>query len=91
VGGENALTTLALGTGGHVFLPTIGAELDNAFSDILRELRTQYLIGYYPKDLPPTKDRFHKVQMKVTSPGLRVSTRNGYYGEFEDSTRIQGR
>lgn len=91
VGGENALTTLASGTGGRVFLPTIGAELDNAFSDILRELRTQYLIGYYPKDMPPTKDRFHKVQVRLTSPGLRVFTRSGYYGEFEDSTRIQGR
>ena len=91
VGGENALTTLAAGTGGRVFLPTIGAELDGAFSDILRELRTQYLIGYYPKDLPPSKDRFHKVQVKVSSPNLRVLTRSGYYGEFEDSTRIQGR
>lgn len=91
VGGENALTTLASGTGGRVFLPTVGAELDNAFSDILRELRTQYLIGYYPKDLPITKDRFHKVQLKLNSPSLRVFTRSGYYGEFEDSTRIQGR
>ena len=91
VGGENALATLAAGTGGRVFLPTVGTELDNAFADILRELRTQYLIGYYPKDLPPTKDRFHKVQVKVNSPNLRVLTRSGYYGEFEDSTRIQGR
>jgi Ca-activated chloride channel family protein len=91
VGGENALTTLASGTGGRVFLPTVGTELDNAFSDILRELRTQYLIGYYPKDMPLTKDRFHKVQLKLNSPSLRVFTRSGYYGEFEDSTRIQGR
>ena len=27
-------------------------------------------------------DRFHRVQVKVTNPGLRVLTRNGYYGEF---------
>ena len=45
VGGENALTTMALGTGGRTFLPTIGPQLDAAFSDIIRELRTQYLLG----------------------------------------------
>lgn len=91
VGGENALTTLAAGTGGRVFLPSLGAELDKAFDDILRELRTQYLIGYYPKDLPATKDRFHRVQVKLNDVRLRVLTRSGYYGEFEDSTRIQSR
>jgi Ca-activated chloride channel family protein len=85
VGGENALTTLAAGTGGHVFTPNLGAQLDRAFDDILRELRTQYLIGFYPKDVPPTKDRFHTlkviVQSTPTNRGLRVTTRSGYYGE----------
>ncbi len=28
IGGENALTTLAAGTGGRVFTPSVGAELD---------------------------------------------------------------
>jgi Ca-activated chloride channel homolog len=89
VGGENALTTLAAGTGGRVFTPSLGAQLDRAFDDILRELRTQYLIGFYPKDVPPSRDRFHT--LKVTVPGvasnrgLRVSTRSGYYGEANES------
>jgi len=91
VGGENALTTLAAGTGARVFFPGTGAELDRAFDDILRELRTQYLIGYYPKDVPAAKDRFHNVQLKLSDPHLRVLTRSGYYGEFEDSTRIPSR
>jgi Ca-activated chloride channel family protein len=85
VGGENALTTLAAGTGGHVFTPNLGAQLDRAFDDILRELRTQYLIGFYPKDVPPAKDRFHTLKVTVQSTsanrGLRVTTRSGYYGE----------
>jgi len=89
VGGENALTTLAAGTGGHVFTPSLGAQLDRAFDDILRELRTQYLIGYYPKDVPPTKDRFHTlkvtVQSNLANRGLRVTTRSGYYGESNES------
>lgn len=79
IGGENALTGLAQSTGGRVFAPSLGAELDTAFSDILRELRTQYLIGYYPRNVPTTKDRFHRVRVTVDKPGLRVQTRTGYY------------
>jgi Ca-activated chloride channel family protein len=85
VGGENALTTLSLGTGGHVFLPTLGAELDKAFTQLIDDLRTQYLLAYYPKDVPLTKNRFHSLQVRVSNPALRVLARNGYYGEAEGS------
>jgi Ca-activated chloride channel family protein len=83
IGGENALTTLAAGTGGRNFSPTLGSELDEAFQEILRDLRTQYLVGYYPKGIPPSKERFHKVRVTVDRPGLRALTRTGYYGDSE--------
>lgn len=83
VGGENALTTMAQWTGGRVFAPTVGAALDQAFTDIIRELRTQYMLAFYPKDVPLTKDRFHKLEIKVRRADLRVTARNGYYGESE--------
>jgi Ca-activated chloride channel family protein len=83
IGGENALTTLAAGTGGRNFSPTLGSELDEAFQEILRDLRTQYLVGYYPKGIPPSKDRFHRVRVTVNRPNLRVLTRTGYYGDSE--------
>lgn len=79
IGGENALAGLAAGTGGRVFLPSGSAELDTAFAEILRELRTQYLIGYYPKDVPPGDRPFHSLHVEVKRPGLRVSARSGYY------------
>jgi Ca-activated chloride channel family protein len=82
-GGEHALTSLAKGTGGRVFEPTLGEALDQAFADLLRELRTQYLLGYYPKGVPPGKDRFHRLEVKVGRPDLRVLSRSGYYGEAE--------
>ncbi len=85
IGGENALTTLAAGTGGRVFMPSLGAALDRAFDDILRELRTQYLIGFYPRDVPPAKDRFHTLQVSVSGRNLRVLTRSGYYGESNEA------
>ncbi|MEK7406023.1 MAG: VWA domain-containing protein [Acidobacteriota bacterium] len=81
VGGENALAGLAAGTGGRVFFPSVGAMLDIAFADILRELRTQYLLGYYPKNVPPSKDAFHRVEVRLSRPHLRALARNGYYEE----------
>jgi len=92
IGGENALTTLAAGTGGHVFAPSVGAALDKAFSDIILALRTQYLLAFYPKDVPLTKNRFHQLEVHVQRPGLQVSARSGYYGEATgDSNSRPGR
>jgi Ca-activated chloride channel homolog len=84
-GGENALTTLSQRTGGRVFEPSLGAALDQAFDQILRDLRTQYLIAYYPRNVPLTKERFHSLDIALLKPGLQVKARNGYYGEAQQS------
>jgi Ca-activated chloride channel family protein len=84
-GGENALTTLAARTGGRVFAATLGNELDAAFAALIHDLRTQYLLAYYPKNVPLTKNRFHRLDVRVQRPELRVLARTGYYGESEDS------
>jgi Ca-activated chloride channel family protein len=83
LGGEHALITMAMGTGGRVFEPALGAALDTAFSDIIKDLRTQYLLAYYPKNVPLTKNRFHHLLVRTHRPDLRVTSRNGYYGEAE--------
>ncbi len=83
IGGEHALATMAQRTGGRVFAPALGEQLDAAFSEILHDLRTQYLLAYYPKNVPPAKDPFHRTEVKVKRGGLRVSARSGYYGESE--------
>ena len=36
---------MAQWTGGRVFAPTVGAALDQAFTDIITELRTQYMLA----------------------------------------------
>lgn len=89
-GGENALTIMAKGTGGRTFLQTAGTELDKTFAEIVAELRTQYLMGFYPHGVPLTKDPFHKLELRLQSPELRVSARNGYYGEAEGATGTPG-
>ena len=81
-GGEHALETLAASTGGRAFYPTVGAQLDRAFADILRDLRTQYLLGYYPARVPVGDGSYHTVRVEIPKrPELRISTRTGYYGE----------
>jgi Ca-activated chloride channel family protein len=83
IGGENALTFMAQSTGGSAFFPSLGASLDRTFSDIIAELRTEYLLGFYPHAVPLTKDRYHKLAVHVKQPNLQVSARSGYYGEAE--------
>jgi len=89
IGGENALATMAARTGGRVFAPSVGPKLDAAFSEILNDLRTQYLLGFYPKNVPPSRDRFHRLEIRLKRPGLQVQARNGYYGDSAPATGIR--
>jgi Ca-activated chloride channel family protein len=81
IGGEHTLMQFASNTGGRVFYPSSFAELDKAFAEILLDLRTQYLVGYYPKGLPADAPRFRPVKINVKRADLRASTRSGYYGD----------
>jgi Ca-activated chloride channel homolog len=79
LGGEHALATLATSTGGRIFNPQGFNQLDRVFSDILQELRTQYLIGFYPKDVAEKPGSFHPVKISTHDQNLKVSARAGYY------------
>jgi Ca-activated chloride channel family protein len=79
IGGEHALATLAASTGGRIFNPSGFNQLDEAFADIIHELRTQYLIGFYPKDVKEEPRRFHPVGVSVRQPGMKTIARSGYY------------
>lgn len=47
---KNFLTRLATETGGKVYFPNSVSELNQIAADISNELRTQYVISYYPTD-----------------------------------------
>ena len=80
IGGEHALETLSHSSGGRMFYPTV-EQLDRTFADILRELRTQYLIGYYPHGPLAGDGKFHRIRLELPRrQDLRISTRAGYYG-----------
>ncbi len=80
LGGERALDGLTADTGGRVFTPSI-KQLDAAFADILRDLRTQYMLGYYPRGLPTEPPDFRPVKVELKRKDLRATTRAGYYGD----------
>jgi Ca-activated chloride channel family protein len=84
-GGEAFLTYIAHGTGGRPFFPEPNAQLDKAFTEIVDDLRTEYVLGFYPHDVPLTKDKWHKLEVRERTGKLQVFARNGYYGEAESS------
>ena len=52
-------------------------EIRPAFHGILEELREQYVLGYYPKDLQHDGS-WRKVKVKVDRSGVRLLAREGY-------------
>ncbi len=72
---QDSLRTLAEETGGYAAVNW--NNLDNALNRIVQANSTYYVLGYYPAVV--TKDgRFHKIEVRVKRPGLRVSARKGY-------------
>ena len=62
--GEHALITITDSTGGAMFFVNDMSQLNQIFARIDRELRTQYLLGYYPQPVPPPGSYRH-VQLVV--------------------------
>jgi Ca-activated chloride channel family protein len=82
LGGEHALITLAEQTGGKSFYVSDGG-LNKAFAQVSDDLRTQYLIGYYPQNQEPGRI-FHRIEVKVpraATQDFNVRHKTGYYGD----------
>jgi Ca-activated chloride channel homolog len=75
--GEHALITITDSSGGAVFILDTLSQLDAMFDRIDRDLRTQYLLGYYPNPVPPSGSDRH-VQVKVAT-GDTVRYRKEYF------------
>lgn len=81
-GGEHALIQLSADTGGKYFYATSVPQLDDAFRQISDELRTQYLLAYYPSHRLSDSD-YRRIQVTAHNlPGgakCFVRHRTGYY------------
>ena len=72
------LTRLADETGGRMFYIREIGELENVYSQIQRELRSQYLIAYQSTNTSE-EDTFRVVDLEVARQGVEVKTLSGYY------------
>jgi Ca-activated chloride channel family protein len=82
IGGEHALIQLSEDTGGKYYYANSMSQLDDAFRQISDELRTQYLLAYYPSQRL-SNSQFRRVQVSVSGPQdsatYLVRHRAGYY------------
>ena len=76
--GDAVLKKYSDETGGRVIEVTRAKDTAQAFQEIAEELRTQYLLGYTPKN-----DRhdgsFRKIRVNVRGHNYKVQARRGYY------------
>jgi len=81
-GGEHALIQLSQDTGGKYFYATTLPQLDEAFRTISDELRTQYLLAYYPAQRLADSD-YRRIEVRLSGvPGgadYQTRHRAGYY------------
>ncbi len=81
VGGEHALMEISRETGGKYYYATSVDSLEKAFQQISNELRTQYLLAYYPSRRLTDSD-FRKIRVSIVgaeNQDYRARHRAGYY------------
>jgi VWFA-related protein len=72
---QDTLRELAEQTGGLASVNT--NDVTPAFERIVEANSRYYVLGYYPPN-HPRDGRFHKIEVKVKRPGVRVAARRGY-------------
>ena len=86
-GGEHALIQISEDTGGKYYYATSMPQLDEAFRQISDELRTQYLLAYYPSQRL-SNSQFRRIQVGLTGQSeptsYHVRHRAGYYTTKSD-------
>jgi VWFA-related protein len=71
------LRKLADRSGGQLYRADSVASLPQAFAAIAAELRTQYLLGYYPTNKNDNA-AYRKIQVKTSRKDIAIRSRRGY-------------
>jgi VWFA-related protein len=82
---RGALKDLAQRTGGRAFFPDKKFDLNAAFAEIEKELRTQYLIAYSSTN-KKRDGSYRQISIEITNPDLKkekleIRHRPGYYAK----------
>ncbi len=76
--GKKILQQISKETGGGYFEVSKKKPVDQIYSHIEEELRSQYSIGY-TSDRPDSEAGFRRIQLSTKQKGLIVQARDGYY------------
>jgi VWFA-related protein len=66
-------------TGGQLYSFATDKALENAITDIGKDLNSQYLLSYTPNPETSKEPGFHTIKVDVNRPGLKVRVRPGYW------------
>ena len=80
--GERSMIYLTRETGGKTFPVASPEALRESLARIGEELRTQYLLGYYPRH-EREPEKFRRIRIEVDLAGAQVRARSGYYAAVE--------
>jgi len=75
-------------TGGVAFFPRTLDEVDTISSNVARDIRNQYTLGYKPTT-PKSAGGYRSIKVDAKAHGygkLTVRTRTGYYAGQEQAT-----
>ncbi len=76
---EEGMERIAQATGGAAFIPKGDLDLNDIFTRIASEIRSQYLIQYYSNNQSAGRAFRHIAVTAPARPQLRVRAREGYY------------
>jgi VWFA-related protein len=84
---EGSLRKITERTGGRAYFPRSEEDLRNAFAQIQRELREQFLVAYSPTN-KRRDGSYRKLQIEVINPELRkqnvkLNYRQGYFAKSD--------
>jgi VWFA-related protein len=81
---DPGLGKAAIETGGGYFELSPRDDFGATFARVADELHSQYLLGY----APPARDgKTHKIEVKVTTPGLKVRARKSYVAPKDKTSK----
>jgi len=82
--GVSVARRLAEETGGREIEVRSEKSLEKAFDEISEELRSQYVLGYYPTNTR-RDGTFRKIKVETERPDTHLLARKGYYAPVRES------
>jgi hypothetical protein len=66
-------------TGGREYSFATQRALEDAVTDIGKDLNSQYILSYQPTEGVKREPGYHTIRVLVDRPGLIIRTRSGYW------------